>query len=703
MPLLCSSTISHATGLRPSAAKPCGASNPAPLLVTLAIVAFLLQASTLPAADWPTARGNPQRTGNVDGLPGPKAPKVLWVYKAAEHYVGAPAPGTTALFVPGIGGFNTGVFHALSQAAQPPDRVLWSKTAPYISRPTVSSPAVVGDLVVFGDGMHQTDDATLYCVHAGSGMPVWRLPVPGRLVHLEAAPTIDRDRVYICGGDAGVMAVELKRVAVDGQDRDLAAVLPDRTARWNEMLARYEQEKKKDPALAVPPGDESLPSIQPKVVWQHGKGAWHIDAPPVVAGDFVLVASAYLDDEKIGRRALICLKAADGSVVWETPLDVNPWAGPTVAGPLVLVGGSNIRFDRKLVGQARGEVLAVELASGKVRWRQDAGGGVLSPIAVRGETAVYATTGGAVVARNAGTGQQLWAYAAGQPFFAGPAIAGDVVYAADLKSTVHAVQLANGAKLWTFDVAADLAVQSRSMPFGSPVVHGGDLYLATCNLDGEADQPSVVVCLSDRAAANAVAASPIVVDRQRRAVAVPCKIAPRKLPTLKEIYPLEVVATYPSPRGQKAHETVVTFECKPSDVHRALESLGLKPGKPARGEGQAAAGPEVRVYLEIPGFGGRPRLVPIEKLLVDTRTGRTMPPLRWHFTGSALRQPDPMKEERVYGADLSGTLLSLVPVTDETVFQTNLTMNEERLVKLDTNKTILPDEGTDVRLIIEVK
>jgi hypothetical protein len=52
---------------------------------------------------------------------------------------------------------------------------------------------------------------------------------------------------------------------------------------------------------------------------------------------------------------------------------------------------------------------------------------------------------------------------------------------------------------------------------------------------------------------------------------------------------------------------------------------------------------------------------------------------------------------------LSGTLIALMPVTDETVLQTHLTMKEERLVKLDTNKNILPEEGTDVRLVLEAK
>jgi len=104
----------------------------------------------------------------------------------------------------------------------------------------------------------------------------------------------------------------------------------------------------------------------------------------------------------------------------------------------------------------------------------------------------------------------------------------------------------------------------------------------------------VVVCLSDQPAGVMTLGKSIAVDTKARRVTIPCKIAMRKLPTLKEIYPLEVIASYPHPRGQKAHETVVTFDIKPSEVHKAMESLGLKPGKPAKGVGAAAEGPEVR-------------------------------------------------------------------------------------------------------------
>jgi hypothetical protein len=196
----------------------------------------------------------------------------------------------------------------------------------------------------------------------------------------------------------------------------------------------------------------------------------------------------------------------------------------------------------------------------------------------------------------------------------------------------------------------------------------------------------------------------VVIDKDKKTVTVTCAIAPRKLPNLNEIYPIEVIACYPAPQGQKAHETVVTFkDVKPSDVHRALELLGLKAGKPARGEDQKAEGPELKLYLEFTGADGKTQKVDISKSMVYRSSGKPIPELKWHFTGSSLKQPDPEKDDQVYAADLTGTLITLLPVTDETVIQSHLTLKDETVFKLETDKKLLPKEGAAAKLIIEVK
>jgi hypothetical protein len=196
----------------------------------------------------------------------------------------------------------------------------------------------------------------------------------------------------------------------------------------------------------------------------------------------------------------------------------------------------------------------------------------------------------------------------------------------------------------------------------------------------------------------------VVVDKATRTVTVDAKIAPRKMEDPKYqgiIYPIEVIACWPYPKGQKAHETVVTIDIKPSEVHKALESLGVKPGTPVMGEAKdPPQGPEVNLFLEVPGADGKPRRLTMEQALFCPRTNKPMPKVKWRFTGSVLSKPDPSRDETVYGADLTGTLISIFPVTNETVFQTNLTMKEEKFLKLETKG--LPKIGTPVKIVIEV-
>jgi hypothetical protein len=195
----------------------------------------------------------------------------------------------------------------------------------------------------------------------------------------------------------------------------------------------------------------------------------------------------------------------------------------------------------------------------------------------------------------------------------------------------------------------------------------------------------------------------VVVNKEKRTVTIDAKVAPRKLEHLKgEIYPIEVVACWPHPRGKKAHETVVTIEAEPSAVHKGLVDVGLKPGKPAKGEGAMAEGPEVNVYIDVPAPEGTRRLS-MDKVLLDPKTKKPLPKsVKFKFTGSVMSPVDPSKpDEKKYGADLSGTLIALFPVTDETVLQTNLTMKEEKYLKLEVNTEVMPKEGTPVKLVIE--
>src|SRR5205814_9206165 len=130
--------------------------------------------------------------------------------------------------------------------------------------------------------------------------------------------------------------------------------------------------------------------------------------PLLVAGDRVYAASAFLDKEQKGERALFCLNAADGAQVWKAPLRFNAWAGATLAGDKILVPCSTIRYDPKEIPAAKGEVVALKASDGSVAWRRETSGAVLATVAAAGELAVLCDTNGQIQALDLATGQPRW-------------------------------------------------------------------------------------------------------------------------------------------------------------------------------------------------------------------------------------------------------------------------------------------------------
>jgi outer membrane protein assembly factor BamB len=464
----------------------------------LTIVFVCSSQAAIGAEPWCTYRGNAQRTGNADGKPGPTNPAVLWVHRGADHFVAAATPSTDQLFLPGIGGFNVPTLFSFALDSKANPRATWVKTAPFLKLPSVSSPALADGKLLFGDGMHQNDGAVLYCLGQDRGLPLWQLPLPGTLVHLEGSPAVADGKVYFGAGSAGVLCVDLNRVTLDGKAMDVAQVKQLLDKKWAELLEAYKKELKKDPDFAVMPREDQLPRPAPQRHWQQGEKKWHVDAPVAVAGDLVLVGTAFLDKEQLGDRALVALDAKTGSIRWRAPLRLNPWGGPSVQGQTVVVGGSTIGYDPKAIKGARGEVAAFELAEGKEKWRKEVPGGIVSCVALAGDLAIATVTDGKVRAFALADGERRWVFDAKAPLFAPVAVAGGVAYAGDLAGVVHAINLTDGQAKWALDLGAD-PVKAPGMIYGGPVVQDGRLYVATCNLEGpHARKPTVVVCIGER-------------------------------------------------------------------------------------------------------------------------------------------------------------------------------------------------------------
>ena len=448
------------------------------------LFALLLTAAFGVAAepgDWPTYRGNPARTGNTDGLPGPKKPAVLWVVKSQDHFLAAPVPVKGGVYVAGVGAFNRPTASVL---AADTGVAVWSRSAPYFRLASVSSPAAVGNLLFLGDGMHQDAGGILHALTADKGQPLWQHPMPGELVHLEGAPTVAGGKVFMGAGDGGVVCVEAAQATLDGKPVTPAEIADRQAARWRELQTKYEADKKRDPDFAVPPNEDQLLKPSPKLVWQQGVKKWHVDAPVNVAGGVVLVASSFLDKEKSGRRELFALDAATGETKWSFALPLNPWGGASVLGDTVVVTGSSVGYAVGELKGAKGEVVAFDLALGNPKWRKDIPGGVVGCAALTDGVAIVTATDGKVRALSLTDGERRWLYDAKAPLFAPAAVAAGAAYVGDLGGAVHAIDTATGDKLWRLDLAGDPKVKSPGMVYAGAVVHGGRLYVGTVNLEG---------------------------------------------------------------------------------------------------------------------------------------------------------------------------------------------------------------------------
>lgn len=474
---------------------------------------LLLSAAIIAAEPWPTYRGNPQRTGNIDNIPGPAVPKVLWVHKAKDHFLAALVPGDDRIFVPGLAGLNNSLLLALPlDAGNAPPKPLWAKTVPELRLPIVSSPALVDGKIFFGDGMHQHDGGSLYCLAAADGKLAWEWQLAGKLVHFEAGPTVIGKRAYIGAGAGGFVAVDTEKLALDGKDITPAEAAKMRADKWAALLAEYEQQKKKDPDFAVPPTEDKLPRPAPKVLWRVGDQKTYAGAPLAVADGKVYAASIFLDKEKLGERALFCLDAETGAVKWRKPMTHNPWSGATLVDGMVIVAGSSAGYYLDALKGAKGEIAAFDAVTGEPKWRKDVPAGIIASVTATGGMAIATATDGKLRAFDLKTGERRWIYDANlgstakvwpngvkAPLFGPPATVGGAVYIADVNGVVHAVGLKDGRRQWAFDLGSDPAVKAPGMVYGGVTVQGGKLFVATCNLEGPfARQETVVVCIGGK-------------------------------------------------------------------------------------------------------------------------------------------------------------------------------------------------------------
>lgn len=167
---------------------------------------------------------------------------------------------------------------------------------------------------------------------------------------------------------------------------------------------------------------------------------------------------------------------------------------------------------------------------------------------------------------------------------------------------------------------------------------------------------------------------------------------------------LEVVACTP---GTKEHEALVMTRAKPSQIHAALLSIGLEPGKPGRwsydGETltrHAPEGPEVKVEIVYANDAGEVVETDVREWIVEADSGKRFQ-ASWVFAGSRMVT---IREQAFYDADGTGLVVGLTTFGSEVVACDDVISHEADVTEPTwiANRDMVPAYKTPVRLRLSV-
>lgn len=186
---------------------------------------------------------------------------------------------------------------------------------------------------------------------------------------------------------------------------------------------------------------------------------------------------------------LSCLSAGDGSVVWQTDFsedfDVRTPIYGAATSPMVVDGVLIVH----LGGNDDGALMALDPATGSVRWRLDGDGpGYTSPIVVElgGVRQIVTQTDKHNVGVSLGTGELLWQTPFTTPYVQNivtPLLDGERLIFSGLEQATFAVEVERGAAGWQ---AREIWRNDRlPMYMSSPVLLGGRIFGMTHRQRGQ--------------------------------------------------------------------------------------------------------------------------------------------------------------------------------------------------------------------------
>lgn len=300
--------------------------------------------------------------------------KTAWTFKAMEAGFPSAAAVADDATLPLVVGDDIGVVRGLDRAT---GNIRWEYTT---DGEISGGPTIVttpdGPRALVG-----SQDASLSCLDLATGKLIWKHSIADQI---RCGPTVargaDGDRIFLAGCDGRLHVIdaatgaEKASVEIGGPTGTTPAVEGDRTFFGTEGGGFF-----------------AIDFATAKVAWKH---------QPVAGGHAYRSSAAIADDRIIvgsRGRAVEALAVADGAQAWRRPMPGRVDASPIV----VTATGSSTdpaaaARNVALVADAKGTILALEVSSGEIAWRFDAGGSFTGGPAVASGHLVLASDDGTV-------------------------------------------------------------------------------------------------------------------------------------------------------------------------------------------------------------------------------------------------------------------------------------------------------------------
>jgi outer membrane protein assembly factor BamB len=367
---------------------------------------------------WAQIGRTPDNSGFTPEAP-PFPQSVAWTYQTAKPLLASPAVADSHVYL----ATGDGRSLALDRSTGQP---VWEFHTGWLSS---STPAVAGDAVIFA-----VRPGRVVSLDRSSGVVRWDVHLKQPIL---ASPVVANGTVYIGSSDRNLYALDVS----NGQQRWAFA-----TEDWIVSAVAYAGDR-----VIVASQDSQLYVVgaetgRQRLIYETGSGR-NIGAAPAVHGDRVYFCSVGGRVWAIDWRATT-YPLERAWLFWQTHLYLwgmlskSPLQKGSVWSRRV---GAEVRYtpaiahDTVYVAASRGQVIALDTASGAERWRSDIGVNITAGPTVAGTVVLVGTESGVVFGLNAFTGETLWEFKTAGEITGSPIVAGSTMYIASHDGRLYAV------------------------------------------------------------------------------------------------------------------------------------------------------------------------------------------------------------------------------------------------------------------------